>query len=70
MAIKEFAFANDLSFFDIRNHEGFLRTLIIRTASTGENMIIVTFYHEDIEKREALLNHLANKFPKLLRLCM
>ncbi|PXY01775.1 23S rRNA (uracil(1939)-C(5))-methyltransferase RlmD [Marinifilum breve] len=68
LAIKDFAFANDLSFFDIRNHEGFLRTLIIRTASTGENMVIVTFYHEDVEKREALLNHLVEKFPEITSL--
>lgn len=68
LAIKEYAFANDLPFFNIRNHEGFLRTLIIRTASTGENMVIVTFYHEDVEKREGLLNHLAELFPDLTSL--
>lgn len=68
LAIKEYAFANDLSFFDIRNHEGFLRTLIIRTSSTGENMVIVTFYHEDVEKREGLLNHLAEQFPEITSL--
>lgn len=68
LAIKEFAFANDLSFFDIRNQNGFLRTLVIRTSSTGENMIIVVFYHEDVEKREALLNHLADKFPEITSL--
>ncbi len=68
LAIKDFAFANDLSFFDIRNHEGFLRTLIIRTSTTGDIMVIVTFYHEDKEKREALLNHLAEKFPEITSL--
>ncbi|RUT73090.1 23S rRNA (uracil(1939)-C(5))-methyltransferase RlmD [Ancylomarina longa] len=68
LAIKEYAFANDLPFFNIRNHEGFLRTLIIRTASTGENMVIVTFYHEDVEKREGLLNHLSELFPDLTSL--
>ncbi|WP_321320840.1 23S rRNA (uracil(1939)-C(5))-methyltransferase RlmD [Labilibaculum sp.] len=65
LAVKEYAFANNLSFFDIRNQEGFLRTLVIRTSTTGDNMIIVVFYHEDVEKREGLLNHLAEKFPEI-----
>ncbi|BAX80766.1 23S rRNA (uracil(1939)-C(5))-methyltransferase RlmD [Labilibaculum antarcticum] len=68
LAIKEYAFANDLSFFDIRNHEGFLRTLIIRTSTTDDVMIIVVFYHEDVEKREGLLKHLADKFPEVTSL--
>lgn len=67
-AIRDYAFANDLSFFDIRNQEGFLRTLIIRTSSTGEVMVIPTFYHEDVEKREGLLNHLKEKFPEITSL--
>jgi 23S rRNA (uracil1939-C5)-methyltransferase len=65
LAIKEYAFANDLSFFDIRNQEGFLRTLIIRTSTTGDVMVIVVFYYEDVEKREGLMAHLADKFPEL-----
>ena len=68
LAIKEYAFANDLSFFDIRNQEGFLRTLIIRTSTTGDLMVIVVFYHEDEEKREGLMAHLAEKFPEITSL--
>jgi len=68
LAIKEYALANDLSFFDIRNQEGLLRTLVIRTSTTGDVMIIVVFYHEDVEKREGLLKHLSEKFPKITSL--
>ncbi len=68
LAIKKYALENGLTFFDIRNHEGFLRTLIIRTTSTGEVMVIVSFYHEDVEKREGLLNHLKAKFPEITAL--
>ncbi|MGQ1784262.1 MULTISPECIES: 23S rRNA (uracil(1939)-C(5))-methyltransferase RlmD [unclassified Saccharicrinis] len=68
LAIKKYALANGLTFFDIRNHEGFLRTLIIRTTSTGEVMVIVAFYHEDVEKREGLLNHLKEEFPQITSL--
>ncbi len=68
LAIKEYAFANDLPFFDIRNQEGFLRTLVIRTSSTGDVMIIVVFYHEDVEKREGLMKHIADTFPEITSL--
>jgi len=68
LAIKEYAFANDLSFFDIRAQVGFLRTLVIRTSTTGDTMVIVVFYHEDVEKREGLLAHLAEKFPEITSL--
>jgi len=68
LAIKEYAFANDLSFFDIRGQVGFLRTLIIRTSTTGDVMVIVVFYHEDVEKREGLMAHLAEKFPEITSL--
>ncbi len=68
LAIKDYALQNGLTFFDIRNHVGFLRTLIIRTSTTGEVMVIVTFYHEDVEKREGLLNHLKEKFPEITAL--
>ena len=68
LAIKKYALENGLTFFDIRNHEGFLRTLIIRTTSTGEVMVIVSFYHEDVEKREGLLNHLKEQFPQITSL--
>ncbi|MBO4806859.1 MAG: 23S rRNA (uracil(1939)-C(5))-methyltransferase RlmD [Paludibacteraceae bacterium] len=66
--IKSFALANGLEFFDIRNQEGFLRNIIIRTASTGEIMLIVIFFKEDSTKRELLLNHLATKFPQITSL--
>lgn len=66
--IKAYAFANDLPFFDLRNKEGFLRTIVVRTASTGEVMLTVVFYHEDKEKREGLLNHLVEQFPQITSL--
>ena len=68
LAIKKYALENGLSFFDIRKQEGLLRTLIIRTTSTGEVMVIVAFYHEDEAKREGLLNHLKTQFPQLTSL--
>ena len=66
--IREYALARDLSFYDIREQSGFLRTLIIRTSSTGEVMVIVTFGREERENREALLRALQEHFPEITSL--
>jgi 23S rRNA (uracil1939-C5)-methyltransferase len=66
--IRAFALEHDYAFFDLRNQEGFLRNIIIRTTSRGEIMLIVVFYEDDKEKREALLQHLAGRFPEITSL--
>jgi len=63
--IKEYATEHRLEFFDIRNQKGFLRTLIIRTSSTGEIMVVLAFFAENREKREALLDALHRQFPQI-----
>lgn len=66
--IRSFAIDNNLEFFNPRNHEGFLRTLMIRTASTGEIMVLIQFFEEQKENRELLLNFIANRFPEITSL--
>ena len=66
--VRRYALENDLTFFDLRSQEGFLRTLMIRTTSTGELMVIMIFFHEDKEAQNALLQHIANKFPQITSL--
>ena len=69
LSIKEYCLQHEgYPFFDLRNQEGFMRTLMIRTASTGDVMLVVVFYHEDRERREALLNHIAQQFPEITSL--
>ena len=62
--IRQYALKNQLPFFDIRQQNGFLRNMIVRTSSTGENMLIVVFYDGDHEKQQALLQAVANQFPE------
>jgi 23S rRNA (uracil1939-C5)-methyltransferase len=57
-----------LEFFDLRKQTGFLRTLIIRTSTTGEVMIILTLFKEMKEEREKLLAHIKSKFPEITSL--
>jgi len=66
--IYDYAVKNELEFFDIREQQGFLRTLIIRTSSTGELMVIVSFYYDDEEAREKLMEALKNQFPEITSL--
>ena len=68
LATRNFAVANGLSFFNPRHQHGLLRTLMIRTASTGELMVLIQFYEDDLEKRELLLNYLKVTFPEITAL--
>ena len=69
LEVKDYALKHGLTFFNLKEKGGFLRNLIIRTSpTTGDVMIILSFYHEDEEKRTALLEHLKNKFPEITSL--
>ena len=68
LAIREYGIKNGISFFDLRNHNGILRNIIIRTTLTGETMLIVVFYHEEISKRTGLLDYILEKFPDITSL--
>lgn len=56
------------SFYDIRNNCGLLRTLMIRTASTGENMVCVAFGEDNPELIEEVLGAIAERFPSMTSL--
>lgn len=67
--VRAFALSHEgYPFFDLKNQNGFLRTLIIRSSSTGGLMVIVVFFEEDREKREKLLEHIRLKFPEITSL--
>jgi len=66
--VRRYALEHELTFFNLRSQEGFLRTMIVRTSSTGELMIIMVFFHEDTEVQNALLAHIADKFPEITAL--
>ncbi|MEG2066650.1 MAG: 23S rRNA (uracil(1939)-C(5))-methyltransferase RlmD [Tannerellaceae bacterium] len=69
ICIKDYCTSHEgYPFYDLRNQEGLMRTLMIRTSSTGELMVVVVFYYEDAKLREALLNHVAAQFPEITAL--
>lgn len=66
--IKEYAVKHGLEFFDIREHRGFLRNMIVRNNAAGDVMLILCFYHEDEAARTALLDAVAAAFPQIVSL--
>ena len=67
-AIKAFAVEHHLEFFNTRNQSGLLRTLMIRTTSIGDVMVVVQFFKEDQKKRELLLDYISETFPQITSL--
>jgi 23S rRNA (uracil1939-C5)-methyltransferase len=63
--VKQYAHEKQLSFFDIRGKSGFLRTLMIRTTSIGEIMVVVSVFEWHEQELFALLDHLKEKFPEI-----
>lgn len=68
LAVKEFAIANNWSFYDISNHTGFLRTMQVRLCTTGELMVNIVVGEKDEEKIKMLMQHIQSAFPAITTL--
>ena len=68
LAVRDYAYTNGLFFYDIRNHTGFLRNLVIRNTSTGLWMVIVVVAEEDNARLFPLLDMLHERFPQITSL--
>ena len=62
-SIREFSIENNIPFFNHSTQNGELRTLMIRTTSTGETMVLIQFYIDNKTNRELLLNFIRETFP-------
>ena len=63
--VREYALANKISFYNLKNHEGSLRNLIIRTSSTGDLMVIVVFAYVEEEQITGMMEFISNEFKNL-----
>lgn len=68
LATKQFCIDNGYSFHNARAHEGLMRTMVVRTASTGEVMVIVVFNENDRERIDALMTYLRDEFKEITSL--
>ena len=66
--IKQYGKENGLSFYDLRNNEGLLRTLMIRIASTGEIMAVMVFGKDSPTEIDALMAAVRESFPEITSL--
>lgn len=64
-SIRDFAKENNYTYYDIRQHTGWLRNIIIRYCSTGELMVNVCLGYEDEVETKKLLDHLLQKVPTI-----
>jgi len=68
LSVKQFADKNNLTYFDIRNQEGLLRNLMVRTSSTNDLMVLVQFYENDKKNIKLLMEHIKISFPEITSL--
>ncbi len=66
--IRDFANKHNLTFFGVRDKTGLLRTLMLRTSSNGELMVLIQFFENQPENIDLLLTHLKNTFPQITSL--
>lgn len=66
--IREYAIANDLTFYDVRHHTGYLRNVQLRICTTGEVMANVIVGEDNAVQTEKLLHHLQQQVPAITTL--
>ena len=66
--IRAFALENNFSFYDIREHTGWLRNIIVRLCTTGELMVNICLNHDEETNRKKLFDHLLQQVPEITTL--
>lgn len=66
--IRDYAINNNLSFYDLRNQNGLMRTIMIRITSTGEIMLVVVFGEKNDESIKNVMEAIHEKFPQITSL--
>jgi len=69
--IREYGISHNLTFYDLRQNTGLLRSMMVRNSNTGELMVLIQFRIENKdEQQEAieLLQQVADKFPEITSL--
>lgn len=67
-ALRDYAIEHQLPFYDIRNHTGYLRNVVIRNTTTGELMVIVIVAEDRPEWLEPMMEHIRERFPEITSL--
>tara|TARA_A200000113_G_scaffold207436_1_gene205033 strand:+ start:14 stop:1027 length:1014 start_codon:yes stop_codon:yes gene_type:complete len=63
--IHQYALDNGISYFDLKQKTGQLRSMMIRTATTGQIMLVIQFFEDQTGEREALFEAILTNFPQI-----
>ncbi|CAN5315868.1 23S rRNA (uracil(1939)-C(5))-methyltransferase RlmD [soil metagenome] len=63
--IRTYALANELPYYNIKEHTGWLRNVILRYTTTGELMVNVVVAFDDQENIKSLLGFLLKEVPQI-----
>ena len=66
--VKDYGKAHGLPFYDLKAQCGFLRTMMVRIASTGEMMVVLVVGEDRPDDLKALLTAFAAEFPQVTSL--
>jgi 23S rRNA (uracil1939-C5)-methyltransferase len=66
--MHELAEAQELDFYDVKKHEGYLRNVVMRITTLGQILVVMVFKYEDKKKREAYLDGIFERFPQITSL--
>ena len=70
-AIRDYAYAHELEFFNLRTQEGMLRNMMVRTSSTGELMVLLQckiVNDTQMAQMKDLLQYVGDTFPQITSL--
>ncbi|WP_291725465.1 23S rRNA (uracil(1939)-C(5))-methyltransferase RlmD [Bernardetia sp.] len=68
LEINKYARENDLEFYDVVNHTGLLRNLMIRSSQTTQDLMVMLQITAFNEKTESLLHFIKDSFPEITSL--
>lgn len=66
--LREYSLENNLSYYDIKEHTGFLRNIVLRYCTTGELMVNIIFAHDDEKQIRKMCDYLLQKVPSITTL--
>lgn len=66
--VKNYGKENNLSFYDLKAQQGFLRTLMIRIASTGQIMVVMVVGEDNPKELHSLMEAINKEFPQITSL--
>ena len=66
--LRQYTISKNIPYYNIRNHEGMMRTLVIRTTENDDLMVLVAFARDDKEVITDVLNALKKQFPQITSL--